>query len=117
VFFELNWEAADWAEREQAAAALLASLRQGQAGRATRLVAILQQSKSQSEVPDGKQGGTLAPVARAHSAAFPLTSPAVPTAIIEERARSLRSACKLMTKSSLFTLDTPDARLQTAMHK
>ncbi len=38
-------------------------------------------------------------------------------ALIEERARSLRSACKLMTKSSLFTLDTPDARLPTAMHK
>ena len=159
VFFELNWEDPEWAAREKAAATLLAKLREAQAGRSTRLVAILQQSKSQSEVPDGmfvrcvscvlsvscvclclnrgdcptssagqyERTAATRPVSLSahmmHHSQLVLPLSSIPStlgfsaAIIEERARSLRSACKLMTKSSLFTLDTPDARLPTAMHK
>eukprot|EP00040_Diaphanoeca_grandis_P015772 m.80876 g.80876 ORF g.80876 m.80876 type:complete len:639 (-) comp25358_c0_seq2:213-2129(-) len=84
VFFNLDWQSEDWATREAECAKTINELRTAMDGRFTRLVAVLM---LQNPLEDGHP-------------------------LVEERAVSLRNACLLKTKSSLFALpsDDPDLR-------
>eukprot|EP00049_Salpingoeca_infusionum_P002963 m.61688 g.61688 ORF g.61688 m.61688 type:complete len:1205 (-) comp11877_c0_seq3:651-4265(-) len=90
VFFELEWQAEDWSERLKECASLLAQIRAGQCGRSSRIVAILQQTVPQNDVP---------------------------MEVKQQRAQELRSGCSLHTRTSLYTLDAPDDRLDVSVSK
>ena len=81
VFFDLEWGAEDWESRTAECAAVVSGLRGQINGRATKLVAVLLQTGT----PQPAEGVT-----------------------VEERAISLRGACGLTTKSSLFVLPVSD---------
>eukprot|EP00038_Savillea_parva_P000401 m.95974 g.95974 ORF g.95974 m.95974 type:complete len:1226 (+) comp10134_c0_seq1:244-3921(+) len=84
IFFNLEWQAENWATRESECADLINGIRANAKGRYTRLVAVLLQA---SPLPDGDT-------------------------LVEERAVSLRNACQLKTRSSLFALPSKDSGLK-----
>ncbi|EGD78035.1 hypothetical protein PTSG_12906 [Salpingoeca rosetta] len=90
VFIQLEWEAEDWEDKEQECAQLFESLRSARNNRSTRFVAILEQSKPQTSVPEET---------------------------ITRRAHTFRTACDLRHRSSLFTLDMPQGQIPTAVEK
>jgi len=85
IFFNLEWQAEDWATREEECADLINGIRTAAQGRYTRLVAVLLQA---NPLADGDP-------------------------LVEERAVSLRNACQLKTRSSLFALPSQDKSLES----
>eukprot|EP00041_Stephanoeca_diplocostata_P028161 m.788348 g.788348 ORF g.788348 m.788348 type:complete len:1358 (-) comp23316_c0_seq8:298-4371(-) len=84
AFFDLEWQDENWTDREASCAKVINELRSAMNGRHTRLVAVLMQ---ESPLPDGDP-------------------------LVEERAVSLRNACHLKTRSSLFALPSKDVGLK-----
>ena len=78
-------QAEDWETREAECAKTINELRDSMDGRSTRVVAVLMQEKP---LADGDP-------------------------MVEERAVSLRNACLLKTRSSLFALPSPDPTLKS----
>lgn len=85
AFFDLDWQAEDWETREAECAKTINELRDSMDGRSTRVVAVLMQEKP---LADGDP-------------------------MVEARAVSLRNACLLKTRSSLFALPSPDPTLKS----
>eukprot|EP00055_Hartaetosiga_balthica_P002785 m.5261 g.5261 ORF g.5261 m.5261 type:complete len:1143 (+) comp2368_c0_seq1:79-3507(+) len=90
VFIPLEWEAENWNDREQQCGSLFNLLRAKKMNRCSRIVAILEQSVLQRDVPQG---------------------------VIDERAFSFRNVCDLQVQGSLFTLDSPNDHISAAMQK